>query len=92
MPNKNSVVLPTSILSIRNFLVNSIIMFLPIYLSSIDFSGLQIGILLSIFAVTSLLSSFLSGYFSDRYPIKYLSILKFYLKNSAKTYKKLTLL
>lgn len=77
--NNNSVILPASILSIKNFLVNSIALFLPIYFVSIGFSGLQIGILISVFAVTSLISSSLVGFFSDRYPIKYLSVFSFSL-------------
>ena len=76
---RKSIILPTSVLSIKNFLVNSIVFFLPIYFANIGFSGLQIGILLSVFAVTSLFSSFLAGLFSDRYPIKYISVFSFFL-------------
>lgn len=76
---KEKIALPTSILSIKNFLVNSIAFFLPIYFADIGFSGWQIGILLSVFAVTSLFSSFLAGLLSDRYPIKFISIGSFVL-------------
>ncbi len=79
MKNNSSVTLPTSILSIKNFLVNSIVMFLPLYFANIGFSGWQIGILLSVFAVTSLFSSAITGFSSDRYPIKYLSVFSFAL-------------
>jgi len=79
MDNNNSILLPTSILSIKRFLVFSIFFYLPIYFSSIGFSGLQIGILLSVFAVTSLFSSFLAGFWSDSFPIRYLSIFSFSL-------------
>jgi len=77
MHNHNSLLLPTLLLSIKNFLVCSFLFFLPIYFTSIGFSGLKIGILLSVFAFTSLVSSSLSGLFSDRYPIKYLSAVSF---------------
>jgi MFS family permease len=76
---KNPLILPTTIISIKNFLTNSVIFFLPIYFANIGFSGFQIGIILSVFAVTSLLSSVLIGLFSDRYPVKYLSIISFML-------------
>lgn len=79
MHSNSSILLPTSILSIKNFLVFSILFYLPIYFSNIGFSGLQIGILLSIFAVTSLASSSLAGLFSDRFPIRYLSAFSFFL-------------
>ena len=75
----DSIVLPTCLLSLKNFLVFSILFYLPLYFSNMGFSGLQIGILLSTFAVTSFASSFLAGLLSDRFPVRYLSALSFFL-------------
>ena len=77
--HNNSIVLPTILLSLKNFLVFSILFYLPLYFSNMGFSGLQIGILLSTFAVTSFASSFLAGLLSDRFPVRYLSALSFFL-------------
>ena len=74
-----SIVLPTILLSLKNFLVFSILFYLPLYFSNMGFSGLQIGVLLSTFAVTSFASSFLAGLLSDRFPVRYLSALSFFL-------------
>lgn len=75
----SSILLPTLILSAKNFLVFAILFYLPLYFTSLGFSGLQIGFLLSLFAITSLLSSFLVGLLSDRLPARYLSSLSFFL-------------
>ena len=68
-----SIVLPTLIMSAKNFLIFSILFYLPLYFAGLGFSGLQIGFLLSLFAITSLVSSFLVGLLSDRLPARYLS-------------------
>ncbi len=75
----NSILLPTLLLSLKNFLVFSILFYLPLHFASMGFSGLQIGILLSIFAITSFASSFLAGLLSDRFPVRYLSSISFFL-------------
>ena len=75
----NSILLPTVLLSLKNFLVFSILFYLPLHFSDMGFSGLQIGILLSIFAITSFASSFLAGLLSDRFPVRYLSSISFFL-------------
>ena len=75
----NSIVLPTLLLSLKNFLVFSILFYLPLHFSNMGFSGLQIGILLSTFAITSFASSFLAGLLSDRFPVRYLSSISFFL-------------
>ena len=75
----NSILLPTIILSAKNFLLFAILFYLPLYFTDLGFSGLQIGFLLSLFAVTSLFSSILVGLLSDRLPARYLSSLSFFL-------------
>lgn len=72
-----SIFLPTLIQSSKNFLINSIAFFLAIYLDSIGYSGLKIGLILSVFAVTSLFSSAIAGIISDRSQIKFVSIISF---------------
>ena len=79
MHNNNSILVPTTIVSIKSFLLFSILFYLPIYFSGIGFSGFEIGILLSVFSITALASSFLAGLLSDRFPVRYLSALSFFL-------------
>ena len=75
----SSIVLPTVLLSLKNFLVFSILFYLPLHFSDMGFSGLEIGVLLSTFAITSFASSFLAGLLSDRFPVRYLSSISFFL-------------
>lgn len=74
---KNTATIPTTIISTKNFLINSIAFFLPLYLVDIGLSGFQIGLLLSIFAITSLISSSFAGLFSDRYPVRHITAFSF---------------
>lgn len=74
-----SILMPTLIMSAKNFLVFSILFYLPLYFSGLGFSGLRIGFLLSLFAITSLFSSFLVGLLSDRLPARHLSTCSFIL-------------
>jgi len=77
--NTASILTPTLIISAKNFLVFSILFYLPLYFAGLGFSGLRIGLLLSLFAITSLFSSFLAGLLSDRLPVRYLSACSFFL-------------
>jgi MFS family permease len=77
--NSVSILLPTLIMSAKNFLVFSTLFYLPLYFAGLGFSGLQIGFLLSLFAITSLFSSFLVGLLSDRLPARYLCTFSFVL-------------
>jgi DHA1 family quinolone resistance protein-like MFS transporter len=51
--------------------------FIPLYLVSIGMSGLQIGVLVSMFAITALIGVFPTGVINDRYDIRYVLFLGF---------------
>ena len=77
--NTVSILTPTLIMAAKNFLIFSILFYLPLYFAGLGFSGLQIGFLISLFAITSLCSSFLVGLLSDRLSLRYLSACSFIL-------------
>ena len=65
---------PNSLNFVKNFLVSFTFFFLPLLLFDWGFNGLQIGILMSMFTLVSLFSSFPIGVINDRLSIKYVII------------------
>ncbi len=53
----------------RRFTVTSVFFLVPLHFLSIGFSGWQIGVILSVFALAPLLISFPTGWTNDRYSI-----------------------
>jgi MFS family permease len=60
---------------LRMVLLNSSYFFLPLYLRDAGVTGWMNGLLLSLFAITALVSAFQTGIFTDRYPIRHLASL-----------------
>jgi MFS family permease len=65
-----SLKIPNTLNFFESFIVNFIVWFLPLLFVDLGFSGLEIGILVSVFTVVSLLTSFPIGVINDRLSIR----------------------
>ncbi len=66
--------IPNGLNFFKQFLISFTFFFLPLFLFDLGFDGLQIGILMSIFNVVNLFSSFPIGIINDKLSIKYVII------------------
>ena len=69
----------TFLISAQKFLAQAILFYWGIYFTSLDLSGVQQGILFSIYPIVTLLVVVPIGFLNDRIPSKYLSALGFAL-------------
>jgi len=65
-----SLKIPNTLNFFESFIVNFIVWFLPLLFVDLGFSGLEIGILVSVFTVVSLMTSFPIGVINDRLSIR----------------------
>ncbi|MBN2330887.1 MAG: MFS transporter [Candidatus Aenigmarchaeota archaeon] len=66
--------IPNGLNFFKQLLISFTFFFLPLYLFDLGFDGLQIGILMSIFNIVNLFSSFPIGIINDKLSIKYVII------------------
>ncbi len=79
MGQMKKIYLPVGLLAVKEFLFGLTFFYLPIYLLSIGMTGFEMGVLVSIFTITALFGSFITGYLCDRINIRYLMIFSLFI-------------